>query len=166
MSLSEAQHSALLEAKHLLEDVGLDTPAESHPGYLSRLISDHLFNATATPILSARNLYNPPPARNFTAEELAAKKDRVTRQTRASAIVKHPLGSIVEYPETGADTNKSVTHVFAVDPGNLVHPKLNFQYSLGDSQGIRKNVGCKSDFLVDDNTGLPATCKVESISCK
>jgi len=164
MSLSEAQHLALLEAKHLLEDVGLDTPAGSHPNYLSKLISDHLFHAT--PILSARNLYHPPPARNFTAEELVAKKDRVTRQTRASAIVNHPLGSIVEYPETGADTNKSVAHVFAVDPGHFVHPKLNFQYSLGDSQGIRKNVGCKSDFLVDDNTGLPATCKVESISCK
>lgn len=147
MSLSEAQHSALLEAKHLLEDVGLDIATESPPGYLSRLISDHLFNTT--PILSARNLYNPPPARNFTAEELVAKKDRVTRKTRASAVVKHPLGSIVETPETGAETNKSVAHVFAVDPGNLVHPKLNFQYSLelGDSQGIRRNVGCKSDFL-------------------
>jgi len=164
MSLSNVQRSALLEVKRLLEGAGLEIPAESHPAsHLSSLISDHLFKTI--PILSRGNVYNPPPAQKFTAEELAAKKDRITRQTRASAVVKHPLGSIVEYPETGVEINDSVAHVFTVDPTNFNHPKLDFQYSLGDSQGSRRNVACKSDFLID-NSGLPAMCKVESIACK
>lgn len=159
MPLTNVQHSALLEA---------ELPAESQPAShlssLPNLISDHLFKTI--PVLSG-NIYSPPPARKFTAEELATKKDHITRQTRACAIVKHPLGSIVEYPETGVEINDSIAHVFTVDPTNFIHPKLDFQYSLGDSQGSRRNVACKFDSLID-NTGsdLPVMCKVESIGCE
>lgn len=129
MPLSDVQRSALLEAKCLLEGVGLEIPAESHSSsHLSSLISDHLFRTI--PVLSRGSVYNPPPARKFTAEELAAKKDCITRQTRANAIVKHPLGSIVNYPETGVEINDSVAHVFTIDPTNFNHPKLDFSTLL------------------------------------
>ena len=161
--LSEKQCLALLEAKRLLEDVGLEVP---QPEFLAKSITDHLASpASKTPPL-AKRIYDPPLARKFTAEERSAKKDYVTRQTRASAIVNHPVGSIVEYPETGQDAKDTIAHIFSIDPTNFTHPKANFQYSLGDSHGGRRNVECKSDFLVDDVTGLATKCKVDKFSCQ
>ena len=31
------------------------------------------------------------------------------------ALVKHPLGALVEYPKTGATTKQSVAHIFRID---------------------------------------------------
>ncbi|KAJ7883686.1 hypothetical protein B0H14DRAFT_2250388, partial [Mycena olivaceomarginata] len=96
--------------------------------------------ASALPTTSAcaavqGSSYQPPAARNFTAEELRRAYDCINRQNYIHALVHHPVGSIVEYPETGASKGVGIAHKFSVDPENFCHPKESFQYSLGDSHG-------------------------------
>ena len=110
--------------------------------------------------------YRPPAARHFTCDEIGRGENRVNRLTRLNAIVEHPLGSIVEYPESGSTPRSCIGHRFSVDAASdmFSHPKLNIQYSLGDGHGCRSDVACGQ--LIDDHTGQPAFCKNEKISCR
>ncbi|KAG0704065.1 hypothetical protein DFH29DRAFT_997951 [Suillus ampliporus] len=145
MSFSDSQHAAILAAQQILENVGLsprdlDSPS---PSPAPTLLSTPL--PPPPEVLSS--CYQPPPARAFTADELSLKCDQVNRETCVQALVEHPLGAIVEYPETGACEDSSVAHIFNVNPNpdHFINPKLNFQYSLGDGHGGRKNLttSCK-----------------------
>ena len=109
--------------------------------------------------------YQPPAARHFTCDEIGRGENCVNRLTRLDAIIEHPLGSIVEYPESGS-TQSCIGHRFLVDATSdmFSHPKLNIQYSLGDGHGCRSDVTCGQ--LIDDHTGQPALCKNEKISCR
>ena len=110
--------------------------------------------------------YRPQSARRFTQDEIARKENCVNRQTRLFAIVDHPVGSIVEYPESGHITGSCIGHRFSVgSTDRFSHPKLNIQYSLGDGHGSRSNVTC-GQLLVDAGTGMPVLCKNEKISCE
>ena len=88
--------------------------------------------------------YEPPRASTFTDADIASGRDKVTREATADRIVEHPLGAIVEYPETGETLGLAIAHIFNVDPDSerFVHPRLNFQYLLGDGHGGRANVTC------------------------
>lgn len=79
------------------------------------------------------------------------------------AIVNHPPGAIVEYPQTGSFDGQAVAHVFPVDPTTFVNPKASFQYSLGDSHGGRPGVMCN---LLRDDAGNPVICNRLKTSCK
>ncbi|KAJ7273845.1 hypothetical protein C8J57DRAFT_1034718, partial [Mycena rebaudengoi] len=106
-----------------------------------RVVSQAL---SATSSLSAiqGSLYHSPPARAFTAEEIQHDFNCINRQTYVHALLEHPVGAIVEYPETGATAGVRIAHRFSVDPANFSHPKENFQYSLGDSRGGEPYVYC------------------------
>ncbi|KAG1727710.1 hypothetical protein EDB19DRAFT_1857471 [Suillus lakei] len=163
MSFSDSQHAAILAAQQILENVGLsprdlDSPSPSPaPTLPSTLLPP------SPEVLSSR--YQPPPAQAFTADELSLKCDRVNRETCVQALIEHPLGAIVEYPETGACEDSSVAHIFNVNPNpdHFINPKLNFQYSLGDGHGGWKNVQC---YLLKGVTGKPVLCAKLTTSCK
>lgn len=156
--LSDIQVAAVQEAKRLLDEVGL-SETRSLQGidtqYVARTISDHL------PSAIQGYSCNPGPVRRYTPEECSQHVNQVNRQSCIQAIADHPPGAIVEYPETDAADN--IGHRFLVLPEDFSHPKLNIQYSLGDTHGTRQNVKCR--LLLDINTGAPVLCKNEKTSC-
>jgi len=79
--------------------------------------------------------YTPPPAQPFTVEDHMKEWHHVTCKTSAHAIVEHPIGAIVEYPQTGRHADESIAHIFHIEPSTFtstLHPKSSFQYSLLD----------------------------------
>lgn len=176
MNLSTSQLEAILEAKAILEKAGLsptavltpetsvNTPhhSSSSPYKLSSLDSPSRTYCTASLLVQASR-YDAPLAIPFSEEECRDECNRINRKTQLVALVEHPLGAIVEYPQTGSKAKESVGHRFTIDPDNFVHPKGSFQYSLGDNHGGRSNVFCK--LLVDDR-GQLVSCKNLQTSCE
>ena len=163
MALSDAQYTAILEARHLLQNTGLSLDAN-----VVGIENAALFSGTLLPSGPVQGYqYLPCPARPFTNREVAQGVNKVNRQTSLDGIVDHPLGVIVEYPETGSVTGIRIGHRFAVDPlaRKISHPKLNIQFSLGDGHGSRQDVDC-GILLTDTQTQKPAICKNEKISCE
>ncbi|KAJ7505090.1 hypothetical protein B0H11DRAFT_1709164 [Mycena galericulata] len=168
MSLSDVQLSAVLEARKLLANVGLTTlPTNLDDGRdfleVTRALSKAVPASSACAAVLG-SLYRPPPARAFTPEEILSGFDRINRQKYVHAIVEHPAGSIVEFPETGTSKGVAIAHRFSVDPSNFSHPKDSIQYSLGDSQGGEPYVFCGSFLMGRD--GIPASCTHKKLSCK
>ncbi|KAJ7857576.1 hypothetical protein B0H13DRAFT_1640907 [Mycena leptocephala] len=167
MPLSDAQLSAVLEAKRLLASVGLTTTNFDTNDHDLQEVTNIIASALPTTSACAAvqgSSYQPPAARNFTAEELRRAYDCINRQNYVHALVDHPVGSIVEYPETGASKGVGIAHKFSVDPENFCHPKESFQYSLGDSHGGEPYVHCGTLLLGLD--GTPASCFHKKWSCK
>jgi hypothetical protein len=107
--------------------------------------------------------YAPPPAQEFSMQEVLLHKNLVTRQTCANFHICHPPGVIVELPETGKNLGQAVAHVFAINSTEFSDPKLNIQYSLGDCKGGRREVKC---YLLEDIDGKsPVPCRQYKISC-
>ncbi|KAJ7848967.1 hypothetical protein B0H14DRAFT_2582749 [Mycena olivaceomarginata] len=151
MALSDAQLAAVVEAKRLLANVGLTTTTnfDGERDFLevTRIVSQALPTSSPSPSACTAvlgSLYHPLPARPFTAEEIQRGFDCINRQTYVHALLEHPIGSIVEYPQTGAS-------------------KV-FQYSLGDSHGGEPYVQCGS--LLMGPGGTPASCFHKHLSCK
>ncbi|KAJ6485262.1 hypothetical protein DFH09DRAFT_1106230 [Mycena vulgaris] len=99
---------------------------------------------------------------SWNAEEIRRGFDCINRQTYVNALVDHPLGSIVEYPETGNAKGVAIAHRFSVDPANFSHPRESFQYSLGDFHGGNPDIYCGS--LLLGQTGRPAACFRKKLS--
>ncbi|KAJ7788049.1 hypothetical protein B0H14DRAFT_2398806 [Mycena olivaceomarginata] len=170
MLLSDTQHIAIVEAQRLLANVGLTTPKclptnldDHNPDFLeiTRAISQGLPACSASAAVLGSQ-YCPPAAREFTSQEISAGLDCVNRQSYVHHLVDHPLGSIVEYPETGTSIGTGIAHRFSVDPANFHHPRESFQYSLGDSHGGDSHVHCGQ--LLLGRTGLPAVCFHKKLS--
>jgi hypothetical protein len=171
MALSDAQLAAVVEAKRLLANVGLTTTTnfDGERDFLevTRIVSQALPTSSPSPSACTAvlgSLYHPLPARPFTAEEIQRGFDCINRQTYVHALLEHPIGSIVEYPQTGASKGVAIAHQFSVDPANFSHPKDSFQYSLGDSHGGEPYVQCGS--LLMGPGGTPASCFHKHLSCK
>ena len=176
---SHSQLDALHAAQAVLAAAGL------MPGILSRLsspsssraITPHPPSLTPSQLFPNATLlqppapavitawYEPPHASTFTDADIASGRNKVTREAIADRIVEHPLGAIVEYPETGDSLGVAIAHIFNVDmdPERFIHPRLNFQYSLGDGHGGRDNVTCR---LLKSRSGGPVLCKKLRTSCK
>ncbi|KAF8525595.1 hypothetical protein BU17DRAFT_41669, partial [Hysterangium stoloniferum] len=90
--------------------------------------------------------------------------NKTTHQSYASALIEHPIGAIVEYPESGSQPKYSVAHHFHINPKNFIHPKENIQYSLGDVHGSHENVTCY--LLRDIHTKEPVSCKQLKTRCR
>ncbi|KAJ7633292.1 hypothetical protein FB45DRAFT_1148985 [Roridomyces roridus] len=162
MPLSEVQLDAIAEAQRVLANVGLTT-ADLVDHDILEIPSRTVSHSTAcSPVLGS--LYRPPPARTFTAEELRLGLDQINRETYVSALVDHPLGSIVEYPETASRAGVGIAHCFCVEPSNFLRPEANFQYSLGDSHGGKRGKFCGR--LLTDQSGAAVSCSLLKMSCK
>ncbi|KIJ08970.1 hypothetical protein PAXINDRAFT_182194 [Paxillus involutus ATCC 200175] len=107
--------------------------------------------------------YIPPPARPFTPEELTKRHNKVNRRQFVDAIVEHPPGAVVEYPQSGATAGQAVAHIFTIDPTDFDNPKSSFQYSMGNNHGSRPRVKCG---LLRDHAGEPVTCDRLKSSCR
>ena len=109
--------------------------------------------------------YISPPADPFTDKEIKNKLNRINRVRRSDvhARISHPLGAIVEYPETGSKPSEAVAHIFSVDPEKFDHPKASFQYSLGDNHGGHSGVYCG---LLLDRSNNVVLCNKLRTSCK
>ncbi|KAF8516406.1 hypothetical protein BU17DRAFT_67419 [Hysterangium stoloniferum] len=166
MPLSREQVDALKKAKLILEEARIfDIPSISVNPELQQL--QHIFNLHIDPLshsFSPLLNYYPPPARLFTEEEWQHSKNKTTRQSYASALIEHPIGAIVEYPESGSQPKYSVAHHFHINPKNFIHPKENIQYSLGDVHGSHENVTCY--LLRDIHTKEPVSCKQLKTRCR
>ncbi|KAF8811810.1 hypothetical protein BYT27DRAFT_7240198 [Phlegmacium glaucopus] len=168
MDLSSAQLSALHHAKKILDNAGLLAP--NSPGHgtlhpdvhlLSETIAYHLPSSPSPAI--QLSLYKPQVACPFTYKENLAGINLINRQTRISALVDHPMGSIVKYPQTGSCSSESIAHRFTIDPNNFIHPKANIQYSLGDSHGGISDVFCH---LLKDKDGNSVPTMNLKTQCK
>ncbi|KDQ25203.1 hypothetical protein PLEOSDRAFT_159859 [Pleurotus ostreatus PC15] len=157
MPLSAAQQQALQDAHKLLSDAGITTgllddiaaPPPSEPSV------DSGFLALA---------YQPTEAIPFSASEISRSMHHLNRQTILTHIVEHPLGAIVEYPQTTANDHEAIVHWFVIDAQCFTHPKGNFQYSLGDSHGGHDNIKCGT--LLIDKQGRPVPCNHLRTSCE
>ncbi|EJD37548.1 hypothetical protein AURDEDRAFT_173406 [Auricularia subglabra TFB-10046 SS5] len=114
--------------------------------------------ALALPVIHPAVLatrYRPLPARPFTPSEVSQGLNTVTRQSKAYAVVSHPCGSVVEYPQTGDAPKQSIAHLFAVDPANFSNPRLDFQYSFDKKHGFHSG---KTRSLLKDSDGRLVSC--------
>jgi len=109
--------------------------------------------------------YNPPSATPFTPQEILDNKSRLTRQAYVHAVIEHPLGAVVQYPETGSEIGYGVAHIFPIDleARSFINPRSNMQYSLGDPQGYHHNVKCHQ--LRNAETGEPMSCLQQKANC-
>ncbi|KAG1887408.1 uncharacterized protein F5891DRAFT_967475 [Suillus fuscotomentosus] len=179
--LTELQRSAVQNAQALLESAGLSprdldsvspspspTPLSpvhiaSTPLHLSTVTAPAIQHACSHPTIST--YYIPPPARPFTDEDRVREFHRVTRRTSAHSLVEHPVGAIVEYPQTGQYANESVAHIFHIDPTtskSSLRPQSSFQYSLGDGHGGKTISRC---LMLRDAEGHPVSCTSLKTSC-
>ncbi|KAF8547225.1 hypothetical protein OG21DRAFT_1425234 [Imleria badia] len=182
-SFSQSQLRALEEVHSLLAQAGLTISDCDTLSRLSSRLSAHP-SSPALSFLHSRassqgpntsepspqviaSRYIPPPARAFTADERMRQLNKVNRKVMVDAIVEHPLGALIEYPETGAITKQNVAHIFRIDPAVFVRPESEFQYSLGllggGTRGGLANVFCE---LLHDNMGNPVRCKRVKTSCR
>ncbi|KII88254.1 hypothetical protein PLICRDRAFT_29844 [Plicaturopsis crispa FD-325 SS-3] len=163
--LSDEQLAALLRATQILGNAGLSAAdlATSLEDHSPQSHEENLDSTLAEPAASKAyiaSLYDPPAARAFKEDSDA---NRVNRRTHVDALIDHPIGVVVEYPQTGSSSNETVAHRFAIDPLRVYHPKFNLQYSLGDKHGGRKNVLCQ---LLLDKSGNAALCDNLKTTCK
>jgi len=169
--LSEAQRNALATANALLASVGLNTvplPVSLLPSPSRALSAAPISTSASSPLGAASAVvqgsrYIAPPARPFSEEEIAAHLHRINRQLTVDAFVDHPVGAIVEYPQTGLQETSVVAHRFSVDPNNFYHPKTNIQYSLGGTHGAELDVFC--GHLLCDETGTSVACHKLKTKC-
>ena len=115
-----------------------------------------------TPLL----FYDPPPAHIFTLDEIRAKKSRLTRQAYIHGLIEHPVGALIEYPQSGSAPDVGIGHIFNVDlnSSEFTNPRSISQYSLGEPQGYHRNVTCLQ--LRDSQTDEPVVCLQKKSSCK
>ena len=164
MDLSAVQRDALHRAQAILEEAGLSPrDLESHPPtHSSPSTSVSPLDSPPCPAILASR-YTPQPARRFTNEEVQHSANHITHQLLAHAIIRHPPGAIVEYPQTGSRDGELVAHVFTIDPSNFDNPKLSFQYSLGNTHGAQSGIKCQ---LLSDQSSNAVVCKKVRTCCK
>ncbi|KAG2086384.1 uncharacterized protein F5147DRAFT_588546 [Suillus discolor] len=181
--LTDFQRSAVQSAQILLENAGLSpqdldsfslsssspspppSPSSPPPSTLPKFCPASL-STRNTCLAVAGTRYTPPPAQPFTVEDRLQGRHRVTRKTSAHAIIKHPIGATVEYPQTGCHADESVAHIFHINPSmftSTLHPKSSFQYSLGDGHGGQIIGKC---LMLHDAGGQPVSCAKLRTSCK
>ena len=171
MLLSFEQIGAVLQARKILEDAGLFLSGQSPEAAAANMAQlQELFSGKLNDINQSKSIglcYVPQHATQFTPEALISGANCLTCSWKAqvTAKVEHPIGAIVEYPETSSHTDESVAHIFHVDPMNpaSVDPRKNLQYSLGDPHGCHSNVSCH--LLRDTETKRPAVCLQAKATC-
>lgn len=108
-------------------------------------------------------LYFPPPATPITNAEQAEDLHRINNRTSVDSIARHPIHSVLEFPETMLDHNMRIAHLFDVDPSSFRDPRLNIQYSL-DVTGSKDDQHCCLLGFEDDGKG--ALCYKFTAKCE
>jgi len=164
--LTTEQLAALQQARMLLEKAGV---LSSPPGSPSTEVQ-HLRKCLQVPDVLQQEpsilpllRYIAPPASSFSCEQILSRSNRITTQTSVQKIVYHPIGAIVEFPETGISKSQAVAHVFPVLDKDF-DPKLNIQYSIWGQHGAHENF---TNYLLWNGTsGEPSQCRQFKSCCK
>jgi hypothetical protein len=165
-SLTPSQLKAVKEATSILENAGVskqDLIAEYAELGLPPVTLQNPSSHNFLPLISSLK-YIPPPSVPFSEEDIYFQKNAVTRQSFASSRIQHPVGAVVEFPESGAYKGHSIAHIFSVDPNDVIDPKRNIQYSLGGKKGGSSSVNCLLLHNVQDNA--PARCRQVKLTCE
>lgn len=170
MPLSIEQVGALHHARQILEDAGLlgseggTSDVENLASQLVPIFDAHLGSDSVHHPHILDSHYFPPPAAPFTAEQILSGANRLTRKSYVNAIVHHPVGAVIEYPQSGSRDDEAVAHVWSANPENPGNPRSNVQYSLGDSEGQHPDIVCH--LLVDNETQAPVKCRQVKVKCE
>jgi len=167
MSLTQSQLAALEQVQQILDSAGLSpisvinsdsssSPQPDTPAYHSDISDSECPLDSALPL---HKTYQSPAPYYFTTDEILQRVNYVNRTSKVSAVVDHPVDSIVEYPITAPG---GIAHRFAVNPTSFIPPQSAFQYSLGGGHGGRENTVC---LLLRDETGKPPRCRQLKSSC-
>ncbi|KAF9059684.1 hypothetical protein BDP27DRAFT_1497038 [Rhodocollybia butyracea] len=90
---------------------------------------------------------------------------RLNPKTRLSSVYLYHPGSSLEYPETGANDDEAIGHVFSME-GELWHsPGHDFAYSRGPPKGNGRQ-SVTVPLLVDSNSGEMIPCIVHHSTCQ
>lgn len=160
--LTDLQVAVVQEAKRLLHSAGLTFPSPHELPRAQHPTSDK--NPWPPPPRPTSYSYHAPVAKMFSLDDFAKGRNSVNRTTHINGLVHHPHDAILEYPESGKEMGSSIGHLFAINVEKPFHPKLNIQYSCGDTHGQHKETSCQ--FLRNDISGEMVKCKQESISCE
>ncbi|KAJ7830070.1 hypothetical protein B0H14DRAFT_3715963 [Mycena olivaceomarginata] len=91
---------------------------------------------------------------------------RLTKKTTLSKLYRHPLGTVLEYPETSHTESHPVGHLFEMDPQDWKVPDLNIAYSRGSPRG-RTLMGREVFFKVMvDREGNEVPCTESHSTCQ
>ena len=166
-SLTSLQRKAVGDALQLLRRANVE------PRTLSRLAEQSFYDPTelsdleeeSRPSLAVQKAsYTPLDATLFSEAQCATLCNRVTKRSFVSALVDHPEGAVVEYPEAAHEPGSAIAHQFKIDPSKFVHPRENIQFSLGDNHGGRNDVSCY--LLKNSVTNKPISCKKRTYTCE
>lgn len=151
---TETQRNAISRAQEVLRQAGLQ--------FTDILIDHSSTNNSSLPFKPLLHYVTPRPIL-FTQDELEDGKGRITVKSGINAIVDHPPGAIVEFPETGDSMDMAIGHRFRICPEKFIHPKDNIQYSLGGTHGSHSDVRCF--YLHDKDTSEAVACKRTKYNC-
>ena len=164
--LTSPQRRAAAEALNLLRRANVEPESLLHfaSEAPTNTTSELALNEDLEPSPSIQKASCIPSVATYYSEvERIALCNRVTRKSSVSAIVDHPEGAVVEYPEAGRRPGDSVAHRFTIDPSDYIHPRDNIQFSMGDKHGGRNDVLCL--LLKNSITNEPILCKKRTYSC-
>ncbi|KAL6304684.1 hypothetical protein BKA93DRAFT_732739 [Sparassis latifolia] len=162
MVYSSSQLAAIAAAEQALLSAGL-TANDLHGHLNGHDYTPHSSSVSPPSVYSDLTPPLPAPARLFTAQEISSRLNRLNRESVVHAIADHAIGTLVEYPETGALHGEAVLHRFHIDSDNFLHPKDNFQYSLGSNGGHPSRL---CFFLTDPQDGTPVPCSHVRSKCQ
>ncbi|KAJ3916503.1 hypothetical protein F5877DRAFT_46476 [Lentinula edodes] len=90
---------------------------------------------------------------------------KISRKTTLSVVYRYPVGSVLEYPETGTTSEEVVGHLFELGIDNWISPGRDFAYSRGEPRGNSKECVTNS-LLLDSTTGAMVPCIVRHSTCQ
>ena len=159
--LNEQQLTALATAQKDFSRVGLtiSTTTSTHIAILPK--QDDSLNGPSLQVVLAQLRYKSP-----LALFLPHTTYQLNRKGYVHAILDHPLGAVVEYPQSGHSPGQAVAHRFTVDSFNCINPRDNIQYSLGGTTAVKGSRPKGNCYLFSSAMGKPLPCIVTHIGCE
>lgn len=134
----------------------------------SRISIQNLLNPTPVPSGSdsggpvSSGLHTAAQGSNTQPERSILHRDyRLSHKTVLSTVYSYPVGSVLEYPETGEA--EAVGHLFCIESSQWRSPSRDFAYARGAPRGHRDEVTVP--LLLDSLTGETVPCILTHSTC-
>jgi len=141
MSLTAEQCKAIKDTKKILQDSGVADPSsfptDVFASSLQSLANDNLVTRHSFPLPLFSYISFPP---SFPAT--GHLKVTCNSSSAVDAVIDHPIGAIVEYPQSGSQPGEAIANRFAINPSDYVNPRNNLQYSTGKGRSGHANIKC------------------------
>lgn len=90
---------------------------------------------------------------------------RIHRQLVLGTLFRHPLGTVLDYPESTNDISQPVGHLIQLDPDHWANPMHNTVYSLGAPNGSTLSTKPVKCSLLLDGNDIQVPCKRIHATC-